>query len=99
MRTTVTRNAVITCNGASDALQDEWLRDVLEIRRANRAELYDISPRMERPDETPAARSELARHSRDERGEGSLACAPSFSKCVPTAERVEAAAIQPASVA
>jgi N-methylhydantoinase A len=41
--TTVTTNAVITRNGAHSALvTTRGFRDVLEIRRANRAELYDI---------------------------------------------------------
>jgi N-methylhydantoinase A len=41
--TTVTTNAVITKQGAPTALvTTEGFRDVLEIRRANREELYDI---------------------------------------------------------
>ncbi len=41
--TTVTTNAVITKRGAPSALvTTEGFRDVLEIRRANREELYDI---------------------------------------------------------
>ncbi|MDX6561413.1 MAG: N-methylhydantoinase [Gaiellales bacterium] len=41
--TTVTTNAVITRSGAHSALvTTRGFRDVLEIRRANRAELYDI---------------------------------------------------------
>ena len=41
--TTVTTNAVITRTGAHSALvTTRGFRDVLEIRRANRAELYDI---------------------------------------------------------
>ena len=41
--TTVTTNAVITKRGAPSALvTTRGFRDVLEIRRANREELYDI---------------------------------------------------------
>src|SRR4029077_525653 len=41
--TTVTTNAVITKSGARSALvATHGFRDILEIRRANREELYDI---------------------------------------------------------
>jgi len=42
--TTVTTNAVITKRGARSALvTTRGFRDILEIRRANREELYDIT--------------------------------------------------------